>query len=60
SAAFQALPLTVAHAKQLARNSFNAAFLPAHDKQLLLAEVEAFFQIATVQRENLLAQDAAP
>ena len=42
-ATFEALPLTLAHAKQLARNSFQASFLPAEQKQKFLAEVDAFF-----------------
>ena len=43
-AAFDALPLTVSHARSLARNSFAAAFLGAQDKERYLSEVEAFFQ----------------
>ncbi|KQV80207.1 adenosine deaminase [Massilia sp. Root351] len=42
-ATFEALPLTLAHAQRLARNSFQAAFLPAEQKQRFLAEVDAFF-----------------
>lgn len=42
-AAFEALPLTREHARQLARNSFAAAFLPPQEKQRHLREVEAFF-----------------
>jgi adenosine deaminase len=40
---FEALPLGVAHARTLARNSFAASFLPEEDKQKYLAEVDAFF-----------------
>jgi adenosine deaminase len=42
-AVFEALPLTVAHAHQLARNSFTAAFLAPEAKRAFLAEVEQFF-----------------
>ncbi len=42
-ATFEALPLTAAHAKQLARNSFEAAFLSRELKQTYLEEVEDFF-----------------
>jgi adenosine deaminase len=42
-ATFEALPLTREHAKQLARNSFNAAFLDAETKQNYLDELDAFF-----------------
>ncbi len=42
-AVFEALPLGLAHAQQLARNGFAAAFLPAERKQALLDEVDAFF-----------------
>lgn len=42
-AAFEALPLGREHARQLARNSFAAAFLPQEDKQRHLQEVETFF-----------------
>ena len=42
-ATFEALPLTLAHARQLARNSFAASFLPPDKKQQFLAEVDAYF-----------------
>jgi adenosine deaminase len=42
-AAFDALPLTAAHAHQLARNSFRAAFLAPEQQRAFLAEVDAFF-----------------
>ena len=42
-AAFEALPLTLSHARQLAVNSFEAAFLAPAEKQRMLAEVEDFF-----------------
>lgn len=42
-ACFDALPLTLAHAKRLARSGFEAAFLPAEQKQRYLAQVDAFF-----------------
>jgi len=45
-ATFEALPLTLSHARQLARNSFQASFLPAGQKQKFLAEVDAFFAAA--------------
>lgn len=48
-ACFDALPLTLAHAQQLARSSFEAAFLPAAEKQRYLAEVDAFFKAEAVQ-----------
>jgi adenosine deaminase len=44
-AAFEALPLTREDAKTLAKNSFEAAFLPQADKQKLLDEVERFFAL---------------
>ncbi len=44
-AAFEALPLTREDARTLARNSFEAAFLPAADKVRLLDEVERFFAL---------------
>jgi len=43
-AAFDALPLTRDHARQLARNSFEAAFLDAATRQRYLDEVDNFFQ----------------
>ncbi len=43
-ACFEALPLTLAHAQQLARSGFEAAFLPAAQKQRYLDEVDAFFK----------------
>ena len=45
-AAFEALPLTWHHARQLARNSFQAAFLDAGKKAEYIAEVDAFFAAA--------------
>ncbi len=42
-AAFEALPLSRAHARQLARNSFDAAFLDAATRTRYLEEVEACF-----------------
>jgi len=42
-AAFEALPLDVSHARQLARNSFAAAFLEPEQKRAHLAEVDRFF-----------------
>ena len=42
-AAFEALPLTRAHARTLARNSFNAAFVDNARKHAWLAEVDAYF-----------------
>lgn len=42
-AAFEALPLDVSHARQLARNSFSAAFLGPEQKRAFLAEVDDFF-----------------
>jgi adenosine deaminase len=42
-AAFEALPLDAGHARQLARNSFNAAFLDPERKRAFLADVDAFF-----------------
>ncbi|KQW96812.1 adenosine deaminase [Massilia sp. Root418] len=42
-ATFEALPLGLSHARRLARNSFEASFLPADQKQKFLAEVDAFF-----------------
>ncbi|HEY1226669.1 MAG TPA: adenosine deaminase, partial [Ramlibacter sp.] len=46
-AAFEALPLDVAHARQLARNSFAAAFLEPEQKRAYLAEVDQFFASAS-------------
>jgi adenosine deaminase len=43
-AAFEALPLDVSHARQLARNSFAAAFLEPEQKRAYLAEVDRFFE----------------
>ncbi|SNS27430.1 adenosine deaminase [Noviherbaspirillum humi] len=40
---FDALGLDAGHARQLARNSFSAAFLPASEKQKRLDEVDAYF-----------------
>jgi len=45
-AAFDALPLDVGHARQLAKNSFAAAFLEPERKRAWLAEVDAFFDAA--------------
>jgi adenosine deaminase len=45
-AAFEALPLDVSHARQLARNSFAAAFLEPEQKRAWLAEVDQFFNKA--------------
>jgi adenine deaminase len=42
-AAFEALPLGLQHAYQLARNSFAASFLDAPAKQKFLDEVDAYF-----------------
>jgi adenosine deaminase len=42
-AAFDALPLDASHAKQLARNSFTAAFLEPEQKRAYLSEVDTFF-----------------
>jgi adenosine deaminase len=42
-AAFDALPLQMRHARQLARNSFSAAFLDAPGRQRYLDEVDEFF-----------------
>jgi len=43
-AAFEALPLDAGHARQLARNSFEAAFIEPEQKRAFLAEVDAFFE----------------
>jgi len=43
-AAFEALPLQRQHAQQLARNSFEAAFLDAATRRRYLDEVEDFFR----------------
>jgi adenine deaminase len=48
-AAFESLPLEASHARQLARNSFEAAFLEPEQKRAYLAEVEKFFAEAGVQ-----------
>jgi adenosine deaminase len=42
-AAFEALPLDVSHARQLARNSFAAAFLEPEQKRAYLSEVDQVF-----------------
>ena len=42
-AAFEALPLDVSHARQLARNGFSAAFLGPEQKRAFLLEVDDFF-----------------
>jgi adenosine deaminase len=44
TAVFDALPLKHRHAYQLARNSFNAAFLPAAQKQQYIDQLDAFFR----------------
>ena len=43
NAAFEALPLDASHARQLARNSFSAAFLAPEQKRAFLLEVDDFF-----------------
>ena len=45
-ALFDALPLDVEHARQLARNSFNAAFLEGEAKRGYLQEVDRYFEQA--------------
>ena len=45
-ATFNALPLDITHAKQLARNSFEAAFIDASLRERYLAEVDLFFDVA--------------
>lgn len=45
-AAFDALPLDASHARQLAKNSFAAAFVEPERKRAWLAEVDAFFDAA--------------
>jgi adenosine deaminase len=40
---FAALPLTAAHAYQLARNSFEASFVPQPQKQAWMAQLDACF-----------------
>ena len=42
-ATFEALPLDARHARQLARNSFEAAFVAPQAKRAFLDEVDAFF-----------------
>ena len=42
-AAFEALPLTIGHARQLARNSFTSAFIDHATREHYLAEVDRFF-----------------
>ena len=42
-AVFESLPLTQAHAQQLARNSFAASFLEPEAKRSFTAEVDAYF-----------------
>jgi len=42
-AAFDALPLDATHARQLARNSFEAAFIEPQAKRAYLDQVDAFF-----------------
>jgi adenine deaminase len=41
---FEALPLDSGHARTLARNSFEASFLPVKEKEKYLDEVDAFFE----------------
>ena len=41
--AFEALPLSIEHARVLAHNSFAASFLPIEEKQKYLDEVDVFF-----------------
>jgi adenosine deaminase len=48
-AAFEALPLDRSHARQLARNSFAAAFLEPEQKRAWLAEVDRFFSESEFQ-----------
>jgi len=48
-AAFEALPLDRSHARQLARNSFAAAFLEPEQKRAYLAEVDRFFSESEFQ-----------
>jgi adenosine deaminase len=43
-ATFEALPLEMHHARILARNSFEAAFLPADEKRRYMDEVDTFFE----------------
>lgn len=50
-ATFDALSLDVHHAKQLARNSFTAAFIDASMRQKYLAEVDTFFEAAACAAE---------
>jgi adenosine deaminase len=45
-AAFEALPLDASHARQLARNSFAAAFIDPEQKRAWLEQVERFFDNA--------------
>jgi adenosine deaminase len=45
-AVFDSLPLTRAHAQQLARNSFSAAFLEPEAKRKFINEVDQFFAAA--------------
>ena len=45
-ACFDALPLTREHARQLARNSFEAAFVDAAVKREYLERVDAYFSVA--------------
>ena len=40
---FEALPLNAGHAHQLARNSFEASFVPEAQKQIWLAQLDACF-----------------
>jgi adenosine deaminase len=48
-AAFDALPLDAGHARQLAKNSFAAAFVEPERKRAWLAEVDAFFDAAQAE-----------
>jgi adenosine deaminase len=45
-AAFEALPLGLAHAQRLARNSFTAAFIDPETRRRYLDEVDAYFAAA--------------
>jgi adenosine deaminase len=53
-ATFDALPLQREHARQLARNSFEASFLDGKTKQGYLAEVDAFFAHAEPMDAGIL------
>ncbi|ATQ75585.1 adenosine deaminase [Massilia violaceinigra] len=53
-AVFDALPLTAAHARQLARNSFTASFLAPEAKRAFLAEVDQFFASASAGNNAII------